>query len=77
MMKCSFCKAKMVQKQTTFMIEINKTVIVIRNVPSLVCEQCGEVAYSDEVYAKLEKIVASLRDSITEVAITEYESSAA
>ncbi len=45
-----FCKGKIIEKETTFLIEINKTVIVIRNVPSLVCEQCGEISYTDVRY---------------------------
>ena len=39
-----------------------------------ICSQCGEASYSDEVAKKLEKIIDSLRSTITEVAVADYRS---
>lgn len=36
------------------------------------CSQCGEISYSGEVVARLEEIVAKLKEVLTEVAIVEY-----
>ena len=71
-MKCFMCKGKLEEKNTTFMVELDNCIIIIKNVPSLVCEQCGEVLYSNEVSKQLEKLVNAVRNSITEITIINY-----
>ena len=71
-MKCFMCKGSLEEKNTTFMVELDNCIIIIKNVPSLVCEQCGEVSYSDEVAKQLEKLVNDFRNSITEITIINY-----
>jgi hypothetical protein len=66
------CKGKLEEKNTTFMVELDNCIIIIKNVPSLVCEQCGEVLYSNEVSKQLEKLVNAVRNSITEITIINY-----
>lgn len=71
-MNCFMCKGKLEEKNTTFMVELDNCIIIIKNVPSLVCEQCGEVSYSNEVSKQLEKLVSAVRNSITEITIINY-----
>ena len=71
-MNCFMCKGKLEEKNTTFMVELDNCIIIIKNVPSLVCEQCGEVSYSNEVSKQLEKLVNVVRNSITEITIINY-----
>ena len=71
-MKCFMCKGSLVDKTTTFMVDINKCIIIIKNVPSQVCGQCGETSYNNEVAKQLERIVDSLKKSITEIAVVNY-----
>ena len=59
-------------KNTRFMVELDNCIIIIKNVPSQVCKQCGEVSYSDEVAKQLEKLVNRVRDSITEITVINY-----
>ena len=66
------CKGKLEEKNTTFMVELDNCIIIIKNVPSLVCEECGEVSYSNEVSKQLEKLVNAVRNSITEITIINY-----
>jgi len=66
------CKGSLEEKNTTFMVELDNCIIIIKNVPSLVCEQCGEVSYSDEVAKQLEKLVNDFRNSITEITVINY-----
>ena len=47
-------------------------IIIIKNVPSQVCKQCGEVSYSNEVAKQLEKLVNAVRNSITEITVINY-----
>lgn len=71
-MDCLMCKGKLENKNTTFMVELNNCIIIIKNVPSQVCKQCGEVSYSNEVAKQLEKLVNTVRDSITEITVINY-----
>ena len=76
-MKCLFCQGDMVNGLTTDMTDLETCIIIIKNVPCHKCTQCGETAYTLGVSERLEQIVDSLRDSITEVAIIKYTDKAA
>jgi len=71
-MKCFICKGILTEKNTTFMVEINDGIVIVKNVPSQVCAQCGETSYSHPVAQQLENITAKMRESITEIAIVNY-----
>lgn len=71
-MKCFVCKGEIENKNTTFMVELDNCIIIIKNVPSQVCKQCGEVTYSNEVAKQLERLVNSVKDIITEIAVINY-----
>ncbi len=73
-MTCFMCKGELENKKTTFMTEINNCIIIVKNVPSQVCKQCGDVTYNDEVAKKLEEIVNSVKDAITEITVINYNS---
>ena len=70
------CKGNLNDEQTTFMVDIDNC-IIIKNVPSQVCGQCGEVSYSNDVTKQLEVIVNSLRSSITEITVVNYTNNVA
>ena len=72
-MKCFMCKGAMTDKRTTFMVDVENRIIIVKNVPSQVCDQCGEVSYSHDTAIELEKIVNALRESITEIAVVNYQ----
>lgn len=71
-MQCYMCKGTIENKKTTFTVDLDGSIVVIKNVPSQVCTQCGEVSYSDTVAKQIEKIVGSLRHSLTEIAVVNY-----
>lgn len=71
-MTCFMCKGKLENKQTTFMVDLGNCIVIVKNVPSQVCSQCGEVSYSDQVAKQLEKIVNVMRTSITEIAVINF-----
>lgn len=71
-MTCFMCKGDTAPKVKTYVANLDKCVIIIKNVPALVCSQCGEVYYTDEVAEKLEVIVDKLEKMIEDVAIVEY-----
>lgn len=71
-MTCFLCKGTLEKKLTTFTVDLGHCVVIVRNVPSEVCSQCGEVSYSRDVSKQLEKIVASMEKSLSEIAVVNY-----
>ena len=54
--KCYFCKAKVVQQPVTIDYRWGDDLVVIRDVPAGVCEQCGEKYLESGVYKEVEKL---------------------
>lgn len=75
-MKCFKCKCEMREGLTTFVSDEDDFCIVIRHVPCLMCDECGEVSYSGNVMERLEQIVNSVRTAMTQIAIVEYSEAA-
>ena len=69
---CFLCKGNLEEKKTTFMVELDNCIVIIKNVPSLVCKQCGEVSYSNEVAKQIERLVNSVKNIITEITVINY-----
>jgi len=61
----------------THAITLDKCVLIIKNVPALVCKQCGEVYFTDDVMKVLETIIDRLESIIKEVAIVDYSDNVA
>lgn len=76
-MKCLFCKADMETGVTTHVAELEKCIVIIRNVPCMKCSQCGETVYSGDVIQKIEEILNKCENAMTEVAIVNYKDMAA
>jgi len=77
-MTCFMCKGSVQNGFSTFTTDMEGCVIVIKNVPSFVCDQCGETSYSDKVARRLEQIVKNIKESVsTEIAVVTYSEKAA
>jgi len=77
MTNCFQCKGNIFEKKKTHAITLDGCVIIVKNVPAFVCDQCGETYFSDEVMQNLESIVDRLESIIKEVAIVDYLDSVA
>lgn len=71
-MTCFYCKGTMKDDVSNYMVDIDGHFIIIKNVPCHKCTQCGEVSFTGTTVAQIEKIVAKLKEALTEVAIVEY-----
>lgn len=71
-MTCFMCKGQLEDKITTFMVDLGNCIVIVKNVPSQVCSQCGEVSYVNDVARRLESIVNTLKASVTEIAVVKY-----
>ena len=77
-MKCPLCKGKMAKgKKTNLPYEFNgEKIIVVRNVPALVCGQCGEAFVEINILRRVEKILAkAARDGLV-MGFVEYDKAA-
>jgi len=77
MLNCFRCKDNLEEKDKTHAVTLDKCVIIVKNVPALVCGQCGESYFTDSVMQKMEAIIDKLEDIIKEVAIVDYVDNAA
>ena len=66
-MKCALCSGEMILSKTNLPYELGEEIlIVIKDVPALVCQQCGDHFINIQVVRELEDIVAAAeRDGVT------------
>ena len=70
---CSACfNENKLKTKTTFTVDYNDCIIIIKNVPCLECEVCGEIAFTDEVSAKIELLVNSAKKLMPEISVIDY-----
>ena len=72
-MKCLSCKSgNMEESTTTYTAVLKNCILIIKNVPCMKCEQCGEKYYTDEVAERLETIVNMAKKLMQEIAVIDY-----
>lgn len=76
-MNCFKCKGDLIEKQVNYMVDLEKTIIIIKGVPAKVCMQCGEQYFDDETSENIESIVNRLKDLSIEVTIINYKENVA
>ncbi|MFO7958630.1 MAG: type II toxin-antitoxin system MqsA family antitoxin [Candidatus Brocadiia bacterium] len=70
--RCPLCGGQVRPGETTFTVELGFGVVVVRHVPALVCETCGESWIEDETAANLERIVETARSEKSQVEVLAY-----
>lgn len=75
--RCPLCGGEKQSGTTTFAVDLKFGVVVVREVPALVCTKCGDAWIDDPVAAKLESIVADARSKHTVVEVTQWQQVAA
>jgi YgiT-type zinc finger domain-containing protein len=67
--KCPLCGGSKKQGKTTFTVDLGFGIVVVRDVPAVVCALCGADWIEDYIASKLEEIVnnARKRHDIVEV----------
>lgn len=61
---------------TTYMTTYNKCYIIIKNVPCLKCDQCGEDYINGVTMLKIESIIEKLKTMLTEIAVVDFKTAA-
>lgn len=71
-MTCFYCKGNVEQSTTTYMTDYQGCYIIIKNVPCEKCSQCGEEYIDGVTLQKIERIIANVKNLLTEIAIVDY-----
>lgn len=66
-LQCPLCGGRLVPGSTTFSAELGFGIVVVRNVPARVCDQCGEDWIEPAVAQELEQMVAEANDTRKQV----------
>ena len=71
-MKCFKCSGDLEEKKVNYVVDLDTTIIIIKNVPAKVCKQCSEQYFDDETSKNIEKIVNQLKQLSIEVTVVNY-----
>ncbi len=71
-MDCFMCKGDLEEKKVNYIVDLEKTIIIIKGVPAKVCKQCGEQYFDDKTSENIENIVNQLKKLPMEVSIVNY-----
>ena len=69
-MKCAFCGGSEKAAVTEYIEKQDNYSIVIKNVPCMKCEQCGEEYFSTEVIKRIETILDMIQRVASELTVT-------
>ena len=74
---CMYCKGKdFIETTTTHVVNYKNCLIIIKNVPCVECDQCGEKFFTDEVAEILDKIISMAKKFTQEISIIDYQQAA-
>ena len=62
---------------TLFSVDLGAGVVVVRDVPAVICSQCGEAIIEDDVAGRFEAIVERAREDHAEIAVIHWPDAAA
>ncbi|MFQ5791191.1 MAG: type II toxin-antitoxin system MqsA family antitoxin [Acidobacteriota bacterium] len=68
--QCPLCGGSKKAGVTTFTVDFELGVVVVRNVPATVCTQCGADWIQDEIAARLEAIADEARKKRLQIEVT-------
>ena len=72
MINARFVEAKKKQGTTTFTVDLESTLVVIKNVPATICVLCGNEWLSDDKAEAIELIVEEAKNAYRMVEVTQY-----
>lgn len=67
-MRCLLCKSTTENKYTNYIADLGNRIIVIHNITTQVCSQCGEKSYSFDVSVRIQELINQVKDIISGIA---------
>ena len=69
---CFMCKGHMNPSIINHIVDMDGSIIIVKNVPANVCKQCGEAFYDHDIVKKLEIIVEQAKQNKAEITVINY-----
>lgn len=69
---CPLCGGEKSKGKTTFTVDMGFGVVVVRDVPAMVCSQCGAEWMDDKMSERVENIVKDARKKHHTVEVTSF-----
>ena len=69
---CAICGGNKTEGGTTYTVSVGSGVLVVKDVPARLCEQCGEAWLDDETMKRLEVLAQEVRRHPVEVEVLQY-----
>ncbi len=60
--RCSFCRGRLHEGKTEFTVKVEGDVISVKDVPALICEECGEAYFTPEISLKIDQIMREFHE---------------
>lgn len=70
--RCYFCGGKLKAQRATIPFVMNGSVVVIKNVPALVCTQCGEAIMDSPIARRVDEMLKQIYQIGSEVSVLTY-----
>ena len=70
--RCPICQGYKIEATTTFTVDLDFGVVVVRHVPAIVCEQCSTEWIDDVNAEKLESLINEAKVKHSMVEISEF-----
>ena len=71
-MKCIKCGKNTYKSTTSEAIELEKGVLVIRNIPCYKCEFCDEIHFTGDVVKQVEKIINQAKKRMEQISVVDF-----
>ena len=71
-MNCILCRANLTKGRVNHIVDLREGIIIIKNVPANVCNQCGEYYLDTKTAMELENMVDKIKRNKAEVFIVNY-----
>ena len=71
--QCPLCGGRITGGITTFTANLGTAVMIVRDVPAQICNQCEEEWFETEVSRRLDELAADMRERGAEVEILKFD----
>jgi len=61
-MICALCGGELKEGKTEFIFRVKEEIVVIKNVPALICERCSESYITPDVSKRIDEIMVSFHE---------------
>ena len=72
MNRCFFCNAPTEKREMLYTQEVDKCIIIIRDVPTDYCDKCGHKTYDYYSTMRIEEVVKQPRDKLAETLVVRF-----